>query len=211
MPLFGKGFYIMEHYKNLSLENIWYYDLEGNYCEERWLPVKDYEGLYEVSDLGRIKSLPKYHGNGTKKLMPIKILKSFSNPKGYRIVDLPKNGRRRTTTVHRVVATTFLHPPILMRVQINHKDLVKHNNTADNLEFVTNRENMSHYYLNSAKKTSQYIGVCFVPRLKKKPFEAKIKIGGKTLYLGRFANEIDAHNAYKKRLAEVLLNNDNPK
>lgn len=86
--------FLVEHWKNLSLKNIIYADLEtGAEKVEEWKDIVEYEGMYQVSDLGRIKSLKRLaHWNlrGQREL-PEKIKPSF-NDKGYRRVELSKEG-----------------------------------------------------------------------------------------------------------------------
>ena len=101
---------------------------------ENWQPVKGYDGMYEVSDLGRVKSL-KY-GNE-------KILKPLKNTHGYLHVSLCKDGQRKTIAVHRLVAEAFIQNPNNLET-INHKDEVKTNNAASNLEWMSQRDNINY-------------------------------------------------------------------
>lgn len=107
--------------------------------QEIWKDVKDYKGLYQVSNLGNIKSI-KYS----------KILKPYKEKKGYLRVDLNKNGIRRHYLVHRLVAETFIPNPE-NKPQINHKDGCKENNLWNNLEWCTNLENAIHAYNNKLR------------------------------------------------------------
>ncbi|WP_417140580.1 NUMOD4 domain-containing protein [Phocaeicola coprocola] len=100
---------------------------------EIWKPIKDYEGLYEVSSLGRIKSMPKkFIRNGAVTHFEEKIL-TPSDSHGYRSVVLTKNGIHKTHSVHRLVALAFIQNPNNY-TQINHKDENKSNNRVENLE-----------------------------------------------------------------------------
>lgn len=104
---------------------------------ERWKPVVGYEGLYEVSNLGRVRSLPR---KGTKgRVLGI----DTSNSKHYAHVPLTKNAKLHTTSLHRVVAEAWVPNPD-NKPQVNHIDGNKLNNAANNLEWVTNLENMRH-------------------------------------------------------------------
>lgn len=95
--------------------------------KEIWKDVPDYEGLYQVSNLGRIKSLYNYKRNGTNILIPrIK--------RGYYTIGLRKNGKRKWFLVHRLVAKAFIPNPNNLP-QINHKDENKLNNNIKNLEW----------------------------------------------------------------------------
>jgi len=101
---------------------------------ERWKPVKGYEGHYEISDHGRVKSLKRNI-----------ILKTRKNRDGYRIVNLSENGKQDTFLVHRLMGISFI--PNLNNLRcINHLDGIKENNVLDNIEWVTHSENLLHAY-----------------------------------------------------------------
>lgn len=103
---------------------------------EIWKNIPQYEGIYQVSSLGRVKSL---------KFNKEKILKNSLDKKGYVRVNLFKNGEALTFFVHQLVALTFIQNP-LFKDQVNHKDGNKLNNCVDNLEWCTNLENIRHAY-----------------------------------------------------------------
>ena len=102
--------------------------------EEIWKPIKDYEGLYEVSNLGRVKSL-NYRGTGKEK-----ILKNIENSKGYFQVGLVKFGKQKVFKVHRLVAEAFIPNPE-NKPCIDHINTVKSDNRVENLRWVTYKEN----------------------------------------------------------------------
>ena len=93
--------------------------------EEIWCPIKGYEGLYEVSDQGRVKSL-KYDKE--------RILKPGRDSGGYLRVNLYKNREKKKCLVHRLVAKTFIPNPDNLP-QVNHKDENPSNNSVQNLEW----------------------------------------------------------------------------
>lgn len=103
---------------------------------EIWKPIKDYEGLYEVSNLGKIRRLKFI--NGMYEFNQIRECKQTLNTWGYMTVNLCKNGKSNTKRVHRLVAVAFLGESDL---QIDHIDGNKLNNRLDNLEYVTPKEN----------------------------------------------------------------------
>jgi HNH endonuclease/NUMOD4 motif/Sigma-70, region 4 len=108
---------------------------------ETWRQVVGYEGLYEVSDLGRIRrsvDLP-----ASQYLHPGRLLSPSIDRDGYLRISLLQRGRSTTQTVHRVVAAAFIGPrPV--NAEINHKDGAKTNNAVSNLEYTTRRENAIH-------------------------------------------------------------------
>ena len=98
---------------------------------EQWKEIAGYEGLYEVSDLGRVKSL--WYGKE-------KILKPHKNTDGYLRVNLCKDGKAKHSKVHRLVAEAFI-PNTQGLETVNHKDEVKTNNVASNLEWMSQKDN----------------------------------------------------------------------
>lgn len=100
---------------------------------EIWKPVTGYEGCYEVSNLGRIKSLARHS-------TPTRIVKAVIDKYGYLRITLCKNSKCRNVLVHRLVAMEFVEN-LDGKPQVNHKDENKTNNVADNLEWVTCLEN----------------------------------------------------------------------
>lgn len=114
---------------------------------ELWKDVKNYEGLYQVSTFGRVRSLDKYMDvkirNVDKVLKRGKILKPAYDKDGYLRVSLCKNGKRTNFRVHRLVAEAFISNPLNLPV-INHKDEVKDNNYPYNLEWCTDKYNTNY-------------------------------------------------------------------
>ena len=104
---------------------------------EIWKPKKDYEGLYEVSNFGRVKSL----GNGKSKKS--KLLKPGKNKQGYLFVIFYKNGKRKTFRVNRLVAEAFIPNPDNLP-QVNHIDENKENNIVENLEWCDCKYNINY-------------------------------------------------------------------
>lgn len=114
---------------------------------EEWRDIPGFEGRYQVSTLGNVKSLPRRVNNHTGTLMvKEKIIRQRHDLKGYMRVDLVDNqGKRKYLGVHRLVAMAFIPNPE-NKPQINHVDGRKDNNVLDNLEWVTNAENQKHAY-----------------------------------------------------------------
>ena len=113
--------------------------------EEIWLDIKNYEGLYQVSDFGRVKSL---------KSNKEKILKPFARPNGYLGVTLSKKGKSITKSIHRIVAETFISNQNKL-LQVNHKDGNKQNNNVNNLEWCTAQENIKHSWKNGLSRVTE--------------------------------------------------------
>lgn len=129
---------------------------------ETWKDITGYEGLYQVSNYGRIKSLKrkKWNGNGYH-IIEGKILKPTINNAGYYVVNLSKNGKKELVLVHRIVASEFLENENNLPV-INHKDGNKLNNHVDNLEWTTYQHNNIHAItagLNKVKKPVKAIHI----------------------------------------------------
>lgn len=105
--------------------------------KEIWKDIKGYEGLYQVSNLGRVKSLKrKYHPKD-------RILKPYKHPDGRMQVPIYRNGEMSMKKVHRVVAEAF-HPNPKNLPQVNHKNCIKGDNRASNLEWCDDAENKKH-------------------------------------------------------------------
>lgn len=109
--------------------------------EEIWKDIEGYEGLYQVSNLGRVKSLERWRKGNTKPvLIKEKIKIPRDNGRGYFITFLYKNNKQRNEYIHRLVAMAFIPNPDNLP-QVNHKDENKANNCVDNLEWCTCKYN----------------------------------------------------------------------
>ena len=114
--------------------------------KEVWKDITGYEGLYQVSNLGRVKSLERTKdNNGGKVKVNERIMKISSDQAGYNIICLTKNGKRKTHKIHRLVALNFVPNPENKR-EVNHKDGNKSNNIYCNLEWSTRAENIRHAF-----------------------------------------------------------------
>lgn len=127
--------------------------------KEIWKDIKGYEKLYQVSNLGSVKSLSKFVKNNKSYssigyITKEKILKQFRNRKGYLVVSLCRDGKQKTFRVHRLVAEAFIPNPE-NKPQVNHINTNKENNHVSNLEWVTNGENQIHAYCNGLNKITQ--------------------------------------------------------
>jgi hypothetical protein len=157
--------------------------------EERWLPIVGYEGLYEVSDLGRIKSSSRKGTRGG-------ILKQKLTKKGYFDIML-NNKSYKMLKVHRLVLEAFL--PLEEKKEVDHINHIKSDNRFINLRWATSSENARH----KNKKvgySSQYKGVSW-DRIS---WKSSCQINNKKIYLGLFDAEVDAAKAYN---AYIIANN----
>lgn len=105
-----------------------------NSRQEIFIPVKGFEGLYEISNLGRLRNARK-------------IMKTYLINSGYPCAKLVKDGERTSVLIHRLVAQHFLNH-IPGATEVNHKNQEKIDNSVDNLEWVTSVENKAHSYNN---------------------------------------------------------------
>jgi hypothetical protein len=110
---------------------------------EIWKDIDGYENLYQISNLGRIKSLS--HINNLGKLRPECILGNRLSDRGYHTAVLYDNGKPKSFRVHRLVAFAFIPNPD-NKPHVNHIDGVKSNNLISNLEWVTISENQKHAF-----------------------------------------------------------------
>ena len=159
---------------------------------EIWKNIKGYEGLYQVSNTGKVKSLKrKSINNGSFSgfvSVKEKELKQTINRLGYHVVTLFKEGKRNFKIVHRLVAQEFIYKPDEYK-EVNHLDLNKSNNHVTNLQWCDRKQNINHYYENS-NKSSKYKGVSYSKERNK--WSAYIDINKKRLSLGRFETELQA-------------------
>lgn len=112
--------------------------------KEVWEPIKNYEGLYEVSSLGRVRAISHLSWNGKGYFMTKeKVLKPRMKKWGYLSVALSKDNKAKEFKVHRLVANAFIPNPHQLP-QVNHKDERKTNNCATNLEWCTAKYNSNY-------------------------------------------------------------------
>lgn len=110
---------------------------------EVWRPVKGYEGLYEVSNKGNVRSLDRYVTNGKGYcLLKGKPKKVYPNSKGYLITNLSKNNKVKQHYLHRLVADAFIPNPNDLPC-IDHINTVKDDNKVENLKWCSCKENMN--------------------------------------------------------------------
>lgn len=153
--------------------------------EETWKDIEGYEGIYQISNLGRVKSVDRdiYDSNGIKRSHRYEKLKHISlDGCGYSIVSLSKDGKVKKKRVHRLVAEAFIPNPNNLP-EVNHIDTIRTNSRVDNLEWCTRRENIDHsirlgHYKRYGSRNSNYGGTKLKEYYKEHP-EEKAKLARK--------------------------------
>lgn len=165
---------------------------------EEYKDIPGYEGLYQVSNFGNVKSL-NYNRTGIEKTLKSKINKSTN----YCEISLCKNGKMKSFAVHQLVAMAFLkHIPEKYVLTVNHIDNNKLNNNISNLEVVPVR------YNTSCHKTDPGINW----REEYKFWEVRIRINKDKIYLGSSKDKEKALQLYKRALDNIhLYDGDKPK
>jgi hypothetical protein len=164
---------------------------------EIWKDILGYEDKYQVSSLGRVKSL-NFKNTKTQRLLKLNRV-----TKGYLSVQLCKDGKQKYFEVHQLVAMAFLnHIRCGHRIIVDHKDNVRANNRLDNLQLLTNRENVVKE-IDRTKTTSKYTGVTISKPSGK--WVSKTTVNGKTKVLGYFNTEAEASEYYQNAL--IAINN----
>lgn len=166
--------------------------------EEIWKDIPGYEGMYQASNLGRVKSLPRIvkHTLGGDKKIKGKILSLIKNHQGYTFVRVSKFGVAKNLLTHRAVAASFLEYDLESELVINHKDFNRANNNVTNLEVCSHRDNIIHYWESVKDKSSPFLGVH--KREGRNYYVAHIGYNGRKIQIGSYKSELDAHNAYLK-------------
>jgi hypothetical protein len=114
--------------------------------QEIWVDVKGYEGAYQVSNLGNVRSLEREVKQGIyghTRCVGGSLMKPRDNGHGYLIIPLSKEQKRKNFYIHRLVAEHFVENVCGLKY-VNHKDFDPHNNRSDNLEWCTQRENIQY-------------------------------------------------------------------
>jgi hypothetical protein len=171
--------------------------------KEIFKDIVGYEGLYQVSNLGNVKSLSRkilIRGEHLGKIKE-KILKPSDNGDGYYKLVLCKDGKQKSIAVHILVAIAWLNhvPDGTHKIEVDHKNDIKSDNRLENLQLLKNREHKAKTSKN-IKTSSQYTGVYWHKKSNK--WRAQIKIDGKSKHLGLFSDEHEAHLAYQKALED---------
>jgi hypothetical protein len=166
---------------------------------EIWKDIVGYENLYQVSNLGNVKSLPKewISSNGARQKHNGKLLKLCDRGEGYLAVNLYNNGVKKFRMVHQLVAEAFLnHKPNGLKLIVDHINDDPSDNKMENLQIVTQRFNV-------CKTQGRYSSNLKGVYKSGNRWKSQIVIDKKIIYLGTYINEIDAHLAYKNKLETI--------
>jgi hypothetical protein len=183
----------MEHYKNFSLEPIVYQNELGLDCVEQWKDIPDYEGLYQVSDLGRIKSLEKPRKKSTNNpnsFVRERIMKG-SLGKRYLCTALYKDGFSKSFLVHHLLSITFLNfKPNMGDIIVDHINNIPTDNRLINLQLITRRHNN----IKDVKSKSEAVGLYERNGF----FNVTISVNGISCGLGNFRDKNEAIKKHKE-------------
>lgn len=174
---------------------------------EKWEFVKGYEGLYTISNLGRVYGISRYvsgvknrWGSTHTRYVNGGIVKEGDNGNGYKTVKLSKDGKMKTYYVHRLVYEAF-KGNIPNGLVIDHINDNKNDNSLSNLQLLTQRKNAEKATL-KLNSTTPYTGVYKVKGYDR--FSARIRIGKERIHLGYFSTPEEAHNVYQNKLNSIL-------
>lgn len=163
---------------------------------EIWKPVVGWEGWYEVSDQGNVRSIDRWitYSDGRRRFYSGQLLSQSLNGPGYLYVNLFMNANHKVRQVHGLVGHAFIDES--WSRDFDHKDLNKLNNCVCNLRKATRSQNKA----NSIKSrgVSNYKGVYHEKRSKINPWVSDIRVNYKTIHLGRFPTQEQAAAAYNE-------------
>lgn len=177
----------------------------NNNTDEIWKDIIGYEGLYQISNLGRVKSLPQKRVRGfCTFISKEKILKNIFTC-GYYRVTLWKGTSKNRHFIHRLIAIHFIENLNNHKI-INHIDGDSSNNAIPNLEWCTQRENSTHG--KKAINKYKYQGIMRDNRLKKREsWRASLNVGGKNIRSKTYRTQEEAYQAYLKLMEKHGITN----
>lgn len=166
---------------------------------ENWRPVTGYEGLYEVSDNGKVRTLGRSRTDGVR--LPIKLLKPLLRKRdGYVVVTIYKDGKAKCAKVHRLVAEAFIGSPPPDFVP-DHRDGDRANNNVSNLHYVSVSRNNREVH--KARSATGAVGVFHTNQKSKPPFRVYVTVDYRKKFLGYFddiASASEARALFLRRL-----------
>jgi hypothetical protein len=168
--------------------------------KEVWKDIPNYEGFYQVSNFGNVKSLEReiYNKKGKLHYRQKEKIMSLNISYHYQKVQLHKNFQNKKYYVHHLVSIVFLNhtPNGSTKIVIDHIDGDKSNNNVNNLQIISQSMNALKAIKRRCKTTSKYKGVSF-DKCRNKWVSSTTR-NGKGIFLGRFETEIEAYNKYKQ-------------
>jgi isocitrate/isopropylmalate dehydrogenase len=163
---------------------------------EIWKDIPDWEGFYQVSNYGRVRSVTRFaphRKTGFAKRKGV-LLKITIDKLGYCKACVTKNNNSKQISVHRAMMSAFIG---VSDLHIDHLNGIKSDNRLENLEYVTNRENTSRYYQSKGKELPTGV------TKRRNNYMAKIVVGGKTWQLGTYRLIQEASDIYQAALADT--------
>lgn len=165
---------------------------------EEWRDIPGYEGMYQVSDQGRVKSLEKTVPNKWPRVCTYheKVLKPNRNKQGYLRIHVCKLGEKKHLSIHRLVASAFLSE-YTEKKPVDHLNGICGDNRLSNIRMATQSENQA----NRRKGTghsSKFKGVTWDKE--RETWKCVIMKGWKRVFIGRFQDEVEAAKAYDEKL-----------
>ncbi len=193
---------MIKYYDNLSLESLFYINNEGLVCYEEWKDIVGYENFYQISTLGRVKSLERYriHKKRGKELINNRILKQTKSNKTRLFVSLWKNRKNKVKSVSLIMGEIFFNHKYcpIKKELIDHINNNSLDNRLENLQVITNRKNST----KDKKPKSKFNGVY----KSKNKFRATITFNNKSYTLGYSYSAEKAHNWYLEAV-KLIENN----
>lgn len=126
--------------------------------QEIWKDIKDFEGMYQVSNLGRVRSVDRFDSMGRLRKGAIKAISD--NGRGYKVVRMYKDNKQKICYIHRLVATAFIENPD-NKPEVHHVDSDRSNNKLENLQWVTTKENNNFpEHIEAMKKNPNWLKNC---------------------------------------------------
>ena len=180
--------------------------------KEIWKDIPNFEGSYQVSNLGNLRSLDRtvVYCNGVERFYKGRLLKGYVDSRGYRQTAISIGGKGRNYKYAQLVAMAFLgHKPDGLTLVVDHINGIRDDDRVENLRIVTNRQNTSTCFrADKGSLSSIYVGVSWYNSHSK--WVARVQYNGSYISLGCFHDEVEASNAYQNALKKINNGSFNP-